>query len=359
MRSVASKLLMAGLLVGVVLGNSGCGKLLKKRPTGTGTTGTSGTTGTTSAIDDADEQLTEKLDEYIKCLNTVSSTVFSSRKQYFTFVPRTGPTGRETFADIFTLQPTAAPNCAAGVAKAKLMPPKDPKLEAAGDDFSRSATELDGLFNQLDKYFENKDFRDDKWAKGKLLHPQLSIAFQNFAKADTNLHAVLDGITKPLAQRTLARIEREEGKKFRFHRKHVLNTARDLVEAADPPGEEDDVDFNLYGAAFTEFEKALDDLRSYGSLHKSELSNQKLAPNWPLADSHFDSFIRASDDFKKFSKDFWRCLRDAPKNTLTPSGKVDVDKMKTCPDGKPLEVQDNVVKKYNEFIRTSNSNQFP
>lgn len=364
MRSVVSRLFVAALMIGVLFGTSGCRKLLRRRTTGSGTSGTTGgSSGSTTSTsqDDADDQLTEKLDEYIKCLNTISSRAFSARKQYFTFIPRTGPTGKETFASVLTLTPGAASSCSTGAQKAKQMPPHDgqlAKLESVADDFSRAASDLDPLLNQLNQYFDNKDFRDDKWAKGKLLHPQVALAFERFAKADHELHTTLDTMTKPLAQRTLARIERDEGKKFRYHRKHVLNTARDLVETADPPGEDDDVDFTAYGNAFAEFEKALDDLRSYGSLNRADLSNPKTRTTI-LADSHFDSFVRAADDYKKHSKDFWRCLRDAPAAAKTPSGKVDVDKMKSCADGKPLDLQDNTIKKYNEFIRTSNSSQFP
>src|SRR4029079_9227481 len=111
------------------------------------------------------------------------------------------------------------------------LPPKDAKLEAAGDEFAKTVMELDGLIDEVFVYYDQKNFKDDKFAKGKAMHPRLMAAFSAFSKADTGLHQTLVGITKPLAQRALARIEREEGKKFRYHRKHVLLTARELVEA--------------------------------------------------------------------------------------------------------------------------------
>src|SRR5262249_37846869 len=159
--------------------------------------------------------------------------------------------------------------CSTGVGKAKAMPPKNPQLEQAGDDFAKAASDLDPMVLTMNKYFENKDYRDDKWAKAKEMHPKLVSGFAAFNKADNQLHTVLDGITKPLAQRTLDRLEREEGKKYSYHRKHVLNTARDLVEAADPGGEDDAVDFKLYNSAYTELENALKDLQTYGDAHKA------------------------------------------------------------------------------------------
>jgi len=350
-----NRLLVACVMAGALVGTTGCKKILaglKKGDAGA-------TKAAVGAQDDADEQLQEKLDEYIKCLNALSSSIHQSRHRYLTYVPRTGPTGRESYADLYRLPTGAAANCSAGVSKAKLQPPADPKLEGAGNEFAAAATDIDRLITEADRYYENKDFRDDKWAKGKTMHPKLMASWARFSKADKDLHDTLDGITKPLAQRVLGRIEREEGKKFRYHRKSVLISSRDLVEASDPIGEDDDIDFALYSAAYTSFEKALDDLQAYGSLHKSELSNQKIAPNWPMADSNYESFVRETTDFKKAAKEFWRCLRDAPPKAKTPSGKVDMDKMGNCSDGPAWKQGDEVVKQYNEFIRTSNTHPFP
>lgn len=362
MRNVGSSfrkwqgVLVAAVMLGAVVGNLGCKKLLARRDAGAGA-GASSSGG--AAQDDADEQLSEKLDEYIKCLNGLSSSIHQSRHRYLTYIPRTGPTGRESYADLYKLPLGASASCSAGIARSKAMPPSDPKLESAGREFADAAIEIDRLITEADRYYENKDFRDDKWAKGKALHPRLMASWSRFSKADKDLHDTLDGITKPLAQRVLGRIEREEGKKFRWHRKNVLITSRELVEASDPIGEDDDIDFNLYGAAYTSFEKALDDLQAYGALHKSDLSNQKLAPSWPMADNNYDSFLKESNDFKKAAKEFWRCLRDAPAKAKTPSGKIDMDKMGNCADGPAWKQGDEVIKQYNEFIRNSNTHPFP
>jgi hypothetical protein len=239
------------------------------------------------------------------------------------------------------------------------MPPVQPKLESAGTEFSLAASDIDRLMTEMDTYYELKLFRDDRWLKGKIMHPRLMAAWDRFSKADKNLHDTLDGITKPLAQRVLGRIEREDGKKFRYGRKKVLITARELVEASDPVGDDDDVDFNLYAAAYVEFEKGLDELMAYGSLHKAELASQTNSPAWPMAESNYEAFVKESTDFKKAAKEFWRCLRDAPPKAKTPSGKIDMDKMGNCADGPAWKQGDQVIKEYNEFIRTSNSHQFP
>lgn len=340
----------------VVLSTSGCKNLLKKR------SGADAGTAVTAALagqDLADEQLQEKLDEYIKCLNSLSSAIHQSRHRYLTYIPKTGPTGREPYADLYRLPSGAASKCSQGVSRSTTVPPSDPKLESAGSEFSLAATEIDRLMSEMDYYYEMKSFRDDRWAKGKAMHPRLMAAWDRFSKADKALHDTLDGITKPLAQRTLGRLEREDGKKFRYGRKKVLINSRELVEASDPVGDDDDVDFQLYSASYTEFEKALDDLIAYGSSHKADLADQKKASAWPLAESNYDSFVKEATDFKKAAKEFWRCLRDAPAKAKTPSGKVDMDKVGSCSGTPAWKQGEEVIKQYNEFIRTSNAHQFP
>jgi hypothetical protein len=350
------KLVAAAMLACVALATSGCKGLLKKR-SGTDAGATS-TVSAGSAQDIADEQLQEKLDEYIKCLNSLSSPIHQARHRYLNYIPKTGPKGREQNADIYRLPPNAATSCATGVVKAKAMPPSNPKLENAGNEFSAAASEVDHLITEMDNYYEMKSFRDDKWAKGKAMHPRLMSAWSRFGKADKELHDTLDGITKPLAQRVLSRIEREEGKKFRYGRKKTLIAARELVEASDPIGDDDDIDFNLYAAAYGDFEKGLDELIAYGATHKPEL-NQTHGPNWPSAESNYDSFVKEATDFKKAAKEFWRCLRDAPTKAKTPSGKIDMQKMGNCADGPAWRQEEETIKQYNEFIRTSNNHQFP
>ncbi len=347
--------LVGALTLGAMTGTLGCKKLLKGRKTST-TAPTATATNASTPQDDADEAMQDKLDGYILCLNALSSPVHATRSRYFSWVnPKTGPTGKERVVlGLFDLPNEKVAKCTQALAKSNALPPKDAKLEAAGSDFARTVTELDVIVDEIFPYYESKGFQSDKFAKGKVVHPRLMAAFKAFSRADSNLHSTLDGITKPLAQRTLARIEREEGKKFRFHRKHVLLTARELVEAGDPVGDDDNVDFALYNASFGELDSALNELQTFGLSHKNEL-DARSNPAWPVAKSNFDQFNRAAEDYRKKAREFLRCLRDAPAKARTPDGKVDTDKMGPCNDGRPRDV----VQKYNDFVHTSNDHQFP
>lgn len=357
------KLVAVGVIVGLATGTSGCKKLLQRKgfDGGVATVSSSGAP-KSSVADDPDDQLQEKIDPYIVCLNSLSSAITSSRRRYASLIDyKKGPTGKESWADIYKLPDGEAAKCSTNIAKAKPMPPKNPQLEQAGDDFASTAMTLDPMILEMNGYFESKGYRADKWAKAKEMHPKLVAAFDAFAKADTNLHTTLDGITKPLAQRLLAKIEREDGKRFAYHRKHTLNTARDVIEAADPPvqGNEWAVDVNLLNATFNDFDKTLDELTTYGAAHKTDLADQKKASHWPVADSHYDSFVSAANEYRKAAKNYVRCIGAAPTKTKTPAGKVDLDKLDKCPDGARKDISHTTIEKYNNFIDVSNANQFP
>lgn len=352
-----NRFLRQGLLLTLLLllpGVTGCKKLFKKKtPIDAGVAIVDDTTTTVDPQDKEDEALGNKVGEYIRnCMNAMSSRVYQSRRRYLSWVPKNGPTGRET--RIYGLyQITGASKCDAAATKAKGMLPSEPGIEAAGQRYAKAVLILEPIIKDAYTYYDQKNYRDDKFAKGKVLHAQLMAAFEEFVKADHDIHQAVGAVTKPLSQRQLARIEREEGKKFRFHRRNVLNIARDLVEIGDPSGEDDEVSFAIYDATFQDLDKALTGLKDYGVLRRSDLMNSKKAKIGATA--AYDNFVRACEEYVRRARDYGRCLRDAPAFAKTKDGKVDLDKLPRCKDSGRRDFGD----KYDAFIVTSNANSFP
>lgn len=342
------RLVIACMLVAILHAGTSCKRTLAKRDAGGSSEG-----------DDADEQLQEKIDEYVKCLNALSTPVRKSRHRYLTWIPSSGPVGNESFADIHKLPAGAAAQCAAGVAKAKTLPPNVVTLENAAAEFASAASEVDRLTNDAQRYFETKEFRADRFARGKAMHPRLMAAWDRFSRADAALHDIIDGITKPLARRVLQRIEREDGKRFRYHRKDVLITARELVEASDPVTNDHAVDFPLYVSADEAFETSLRNLEAYGALQRADLSKEKLAPSYPKAETNYDAFLAAARSYQKAAKDFLLCLREAPARAKTATSTIDVELVDNCGDAPGWKRGEEVVKKYNDFVQVSNDAPFP
>ena len=208
--------LLGTLALGATTGSLGCRKLLKGEKTDASATAAAPSPRTPQ--DDADEAMQDKISGYILCLNTLSAPVHATRSRYFSWVnPKTGPTGQEPVVlGLFDLPIDKVTTCSQAVAKSNALAPKEPKIEAAGTEFARTVSELDAIIDEVFTYYETKGYQIDKFAKGKATHKRLIDAFDAFSRADEKLHATLDGIAKPIAQRTLARIEREEGKGFQL-----------------------------------------------------------------------------------------------------------------------------------------------
>ena len=126
------------LTLGAATGTLGCKKLLTGLKGYKGADAGNGKTTTTSANtpqDDVDEQMLDKLDAYIICLNTLSNPVHQTRARYFSWVdPKKGVTGNEKVVlGLFDIPSDTVKKCTDGLTKARTMPPRDSKLEAAGD----------------------------------------------------------------------------------------------------------------------------------------------------------------------------------------------------------------------------------
>ncbi len=187
-------------------------------------------------ITDPPPDPTEKLDAYVGCLNRLSGRAFEARERYVSWVGKSGPTGRERIVyGTYTIYDTR--DCRANVAAANELPPRDAELEAAAIAYVDAVSVLEPLLKDADDYYTQENYKDDKMAKGKALHPRLVAAWDAFALADKNLRGAVDSIKDRLAAEKLAEIERSEGRKARYHVEALMIQAKRVVrtQTADKP----------------------------------------------------------------------------------------------------------------------------
>src|SRR5581483_3466708 len=119
-----------------------------------------------------DQSLTQKLNAYVGCINRLSERSYDSRKRYFSWAAQSGPTGRERIIyGTYTIYDTS--DCKKNVEKANALEPRDAELEAAASAYVTAVTTLAPLLKEADDYYTQQDYKDDKMAKGKALHPRL------------------------------------------------------------------------------------------------------------------------------------------------------------------------------------------
>jgi hypothetical protein len=176
--------------------------------------------------------LTEKLNAYVGCINRLSERSYDSRSRYFSWAAKSGPTGKERIIyGTYTIYDTS--DCKKNVEKANAMEPHDAAIEAAATAYADAVSKLEPLLKETDDYYSQENYKDDKMAKGKALHPRLVAAWDAFASADQKLRGEVEAINDRRAQEKLAEIEKSEGRKTRYYVEALMIQAKRVLRAAD------------------------------------------------------------------------------------------------------------------------------
>ena len=94
-------------------------------------------------------------------------------------------------------------------------------------------SKLEPLLKEADDYYQREDYKDDKMAKGKALHPRLVAAWDAFANADQQLRTGVEAINDKRALERLAEIESKEGKQARDHVEALMIQAKRVLRTND------------------------------------------------------------------------------------------------------------------------------
>ncbi|HVG50394.1 MAG TPA: YiiG family protein [Xanthobacteraceae bacterium] len=179
---------------------------------------------------DTTKSLTEKLNAYVGCINRLSERSYDSRRRYFDWAAKSGPTGKERIIyGTYTIYDTS--DCKKNVDKANSLEPRDAELEAAASAYVAAVTTLEPLLKEADDYYDQENYKDDKMAKGKAMHSRLVAAWDAFEKADKSLRAGVDTINDKRALQRLAEIEQKEGKTARYHVEALMIEAKRVLRA--------------------------------------------------------------------------------------------------------------------------------
>ncbi|MFN3745328.1 MAG: YiiG family protein [Hyphomicrobiaceae bacterium] len=235
--------------------------------------------------------LTEKLNAYIGCINRLSERSYASRQRYFSWVGKNGPTGKERIIyGLYTIYDTSG--CKRNVEKANALEPRDAELETAASNYAEAVGLLEGLLKEADDYYTQQNYKDDKMAKGRALHPRLVAAWDAFAQADQRLRAGIDELQDAMAAQRIAEIERTEGIKDRYHVEAVMLSAKRLMRAqtASPP------DSKAIAKALEDYEAILKATEAYAEANK----DAKIG----------SSFISTAKSFLTTAKQLMRRVRD-------------------------------------------------
>lgn len=270
-----------------------------------------------------DEKIAAKLDLYVQCTNRASQRMYDSWDRYSDRAQEDGTPKRKNLVPfLYKIESELTP-CQEAATKGPTMEPAMPEIEKAMTAYLAAAQEFAGHTVELDRYYEQEDFKDDDWAKAKEIAPKFKAAYDTWAATDKALGALV-GVKKDVVERNiLTHIKETLGEKAEYHSRNYVLVAKGFVrcvtaEGATAAGCEE---------AYTALEAAEKGFRSYYDANKAEA--EKVF--W------MSSFQGTVGDYFTESKKFMRDFRE---------GSIKPDRV------------NKVVDEYNDLIGASNNLRF-
>jgi hypothetical protein len=263
-------------------------------------------------------QLAGKLSLYAECTNASRSTVFHAMESLTNHLDNDGSPKGDS-ASVSEIGDFPLDKCKAAAKDGPGKSPSLPDLEAAQTEYTDSLVALADHVNALHKYFEQQDYKDDKWAQTKTRMPEVVKLFERWRAANDKLDTLLDAKEDESNAQMLSYLESTVGKNAQYHTLAVLAKAKGFLRCLEAEG---------CDAAFKELEAVHGQFDEYTTGNKAAVDQITL----------FSWFDSAEEDYFVEAKKFMRGLRDG-----------------TLEDNAVNEV----IEKYNALIDGSNRVHFP
>ncbi|MEO7674028.1 MAG: YiiG family protein [Pyrinomonadaceae bacterium] len=165
------------------------------------------------------DTLVKKTNSYIsECFNKYSNSVVDSYNRYALWVKNMeqGPTGKEmNIYGLYDVNGDGA-DCEKAVNAAKQLEPSLPEIEAAADKYLVALKAVLEQIKGVYKYYEQEDYKDDNFAKGKQAHAGLVAAFKDFREVNTVFADEVDNLEDQVAAEELEKLRGVSGKQYDF-----------------------------------------------------------------------------------------------------------------------------------------------
>lgn len=279
--------------------------------------------GATAAGQTEDEQISAKLGLYIQCTNRATSRMYDSWNRYNERAAEDGtPRKKNLVPFLYKIESELTP-CEEAVAKGPGMEPSMPEIEAAMGTYLETAKAFAAHTVELDRYYEQENYKDDDWAKAKEIAPKFKASFDAWVPAEKKLSALVGEKKDVVEQNILKHIEEQYGQNIEWQSRSYILVAKTYIRCVTAEGASADACEDQFKA----LEAAEQSFRKYYDANKA------------TADKVFwmSSFEGTVTDFYTASKKFMRDFRE---------GKAKPDAV------------NKVVDEYNDVIDASNNLRF-
>jgi hypothetical protein len=198
-----------------------------------------------------------------------------------------GPTGKEPYIGygLYSLYDVTSEIKAAEDAIAR--EPALPEIDQTIARYIRAYQELAPLITRAERYYDRKDYRDDKLAEGQRLHGLLVPAATTFLAERATLEAQMRVYKRGLDARELAAIEQAEGRAARWQVRNIMINARAVMDLM-PSNDKPVVDLKAFNAAIADYAAAVREMDAF---------KDKNPAGVPLIESHAGSWLGKLREF--------------------------------------------------------------
>jgi hypothetical protein len=246
---------------------------------------------------DASASASDKLGLYIECYNRLDSSAHSSISRYSSWVKdmKTGPTGKETIVyGLYKIDPDATQSCKKDFAQAASQAPAMATLDADGQAYIQALDALSTVVQEANTYYDRGNYKDDGFAKGKQLHPQLVARMETFEAASAKFSDELDVQNDQVLEARMRQLEKEQGRTLPYLQMAAMSRAKQLIGFI----QADTFDAAKAAERMDAYEKSADELQAYVTAHKDAV---------PMM---WSSYASALETYRKAAKERIRRIRD-------------------------------------------------
>lgn len=239
--------------------------------------------GSNSGRNSADEVLQAKLGPFIECINRTDSSIQQNAELYLESArvagryadPRHKPQADE-WTRIRFISFKVAPyernneislGCAADLEKAVAAPPVSPELDRIGREYAATLRELIPIFNQIDKYYSQKDYQDDRFSRGRALDVQVTPPLRRILSLSDALRNEVGKQNDALHQQQLDAAAKAGHKDQAWYASNFMLRARYAMEGIGCREELEETTLLTFEKSVQE---AFDAAEAYGAVHPNE-----------------------------------------------------------------------------------------
>lgn len=267
---------------------------------------------TTPLLSQEDTAIVTKMGPFITCVNGVDNKWRGSYARYHDTYEAQLANARMVMWNLqtkFRLQQhddpyTGVLSCAEGLEAVIKTEPADAELDKAGADYAQTLRQLLPLVQEVDTYYAQNDYEDDKMAKGKALQAQIEPLFKNLFATSDNIHTIVAARNLTLQRKTLDAMEQRNGKDAWWHTENLMLEARLAADGIEALIQQDRATTENLQAIETTYQQAYDAAKAYADSHPDEIRPDKKTsyptdPFWPQLESYASSLLSNIKDVRR------------------------------------------------------------